>query len=430
VTRLRRAVVSLVLLVGGCGPSSTSLLVTIVAAPGTPAPDSVRVRVFDEGGALYGFTSFAAPAPGADGSLGTVLVYAEPDQGLRVQAQGLKSQALVTEGVVLSRVTAGKQVAVSLTLGPQRPADRDGDGVPDLLDNCPEVSNDDQLDSDRDGTGDRCTQDAADAGVADGPPAADGPSAPDAAAAVDAATAPVRDAGVDVCRGPGCGSGPLGATCAAGTDCASGHCTDGVCCGSADCGGPCRSCDQPASRGTCHDLPAGEAAPGDGCSMEPASSCGRNGKCDGRGRCQTYPAGTECAAPTCRRAREIDVSTCDDDGSCVPGASHACPGRFGCRGDACAASCALASECNEESYCVKGDCSARLSAGSACTSHDQCGTDFCADGHCCLSPSCAQGAYCGGPGGICLNKIFTGSTEPCTADYMCQSGHCQGGRCQ
>ena len=35
-------------------------------------------------------------------------------------------------------------------------ADSDGDGVDDAIDNCPEVSNVDQLDSDSDGTGDAC----------------------------------------------------------------------------------------------------------------------------------------------------------------------------------------------------------------------------------------------------------------------------------
>src|SRR5690606_15481854 len=36
------------------------------------------------------------------------------------------------------------------------PPDTDGDGIPDAADNCPSVSNPDQLDSDDDGTGDAC----------------------------------------------------------------------------------------------------------------------------------------------------------------------------------------------------------------------------------------------------------------------------------
>lgn len=36
------------------------------------------------------------------------------------------------------------------------PSDRDGDGVPDERDNCPDVANSDQADSDKDGVGDRC----------------------------------------------------------------------------------------------------------------------------------------------------------------------------------------------------------------------------------------------------------------------------------
>jgi cysteine-rich repeat protein len=35
-------------------------------------------------------------------------------------------------------------------------ADRDGDGIPDLTDNCPDVANADQADGDGDGTGDAC----------------------------------------------------------------------------------------------------------------------------------------------------------------------------------------------------------------------------------------------------------------------------------
>jgi hypothetical protein len=163
--------------------------------------------------------------------------------------------------------------------------------------------------------------------------------------------------------------------------------------------------------------------------VAPPSSCGRTGKCDGRGECQLHPAGTECAPASCRRAREYEASTCNGQGRCVPGASRECNGGFGCRGDTCAASCAAVGECNESSYCVQGDCHARLPAGTACGGDTDCATGFCADGHCCLSPECAPGAFCGGAGGICVNKIFTGSPQRCAASYECQSGFCVDGVC-
>ncbi len=48
------------------------------------------------------------------------------------------------------------------------PLDGDGDRVPDLLDNCPEVSNVDQADNDGDGRGDACDGDDDDDGIPDG----------------------------------------------------------------------------------------------------------------------------------------------------------------------------------------------------------------------------------------------------------------------
>ena len=94
----------------------------------------------------------------------------------------------------------------------------------------------------------------------------------------------------------------LGTTCASGGECDSGHCTDGVCCGSASCP-MCKACNIPGFAGTCANLPAGTPDPGGACPAEAPTTCGRDGKCDGSGACRLYVASTVCAPATCRPRR-------------------------------------------------------------------------------------------------------------------------------
>jgi hypothetical protein len=75
---------------------------------------------------------------------------------------------------------------VTIRLEAALPADRDGDGVPDPIDNCPALANPDQADGDANGAGDLCEGDGAGDGATDGgaPDAApDGPPGSDAAPA-------------------------------------------------------------------------------------------------------------------------------------------------------------------------------------------------------------------------------------------------------
>ena len=63
---------------------------TIVHGSGAPTPEAIRVRVFDGGGLLYGFTDFVAQPPSEDGHLGTVVVYPARggDSSVRIPGAG------------------------------------------------------------------------------------------------------------------------------------------------------------------------------------------------------------------------------------------------------------------------------------------------------------------------------------------------------
>jgi len=404
----RRILIALVMASLGCSSEVPASLLLTIVAPGAPAPEAVSVRTFESGGPAQAFATFPVPAAGPDGNLGTVVIYPSAPGSLRVQAQGLRQGKVISEGTARVEVGAGRQALATLTLIAALP-DGDGDGVPDDIDDCPAVPNPGQQDGDRDGRGDACSPDA---GRGDGPDLPDGvhvTTAPDAGAR--------RDAAAD--------RQPAGAACSGGGECRTGFCTDGVCCEAADCGGPCRACNLAGAAGSCRDLPADADPRAGGCAAEPPGSCGRTGKCDGQGGCQRMPAGAVCAPGRCADAAEVAPSMCKG-GMCMPGRSRQCPGGFGCKGDVCATSCGDDAECPEASYCVAPSCKPRHENGTTCGQGRECASGWCTDAHCCPVPECAPGTYCGGAGGICINKKFPGDPSPCSADYECVSGNCKG----
>jgi hypothetical protein len=211
---------------------------------------------------------------------------------------------------------------------------------------------------------------------------------PDAADPADAP--PAGDAEIDTVDQPD--SPPLianGKACSADGQCQSSQCVEGLCCNSR-CGTACSSCAVPGSEGTCSPVPAGQARAGD-CVQDPAATCARDGTCDGAGNCRTYPAGTECAPPSCAGSTEYAASACDGSGHCMAGSSRSCAPNV-CMGSSCGASCTKSTDCQSGFFCDSGACAVNHAVGATCASSEQCASHYCVDGVCCSTP-CTEGCF-------------------------------------
>lgn len=121
----------------------TSVLLHVERGTGLPDPDTLRLTIYSsEGMAL---TGQRLPATGKPSLPGQVVLY--PPQGsgtLRLHLQASLASARVGEGAATVELRSGQQVAVTISVDPGRLVDRDGDGVPDLIDNCPDHANPEQ----------------------------------------------------------------------------------------------------------------------------------------------------------------------------------------------------------------------------------------------------------------------------------------------
>ncbi len=146
---------------------------------------------------------------------------------------------------------------------------------------------------------------------------------------------------------------PLGQACTTASACASGFCSDGVCCNTA-CGAQCTACALPGLVGTCVNVPAGED-PRAVCPSEPPGSCGRAGGCDGMGRCLTYQLGTECKPLGCANGVETAAGHCDAAGVCRPGEARPCSSNQ-CSNGRCLQGCSGAASCPAGFECINAGC--------------------------------------------------------------------------
>jgi hypothetical protein len=239
----------------------------------------------------------------------------------------------------------------------------------------------------------------------------------------------------NVCVNGSCGLRPPGASCAEPTDCQSGFCAQGVCCTTA-CNTSCVSCAQAGSLGMCKPVPEDGMDPKGLCSAESAASCGRTGFCNGAGGCQLYPAGTQCAPPSCPTGSTTATlpRSCDGSGSCRPATMQSC-GAYACNGTTCNAACGADADCAPGNVCNGGSCGLKR-LGQLCAGGGECESGQCTDGVCCSSATCGNCQSCNvaGMAGMC-HPVMADDMEPhggCTPNPPCGfNGQCDGnGACR
>jgi hypothetical protein len=223
--------------------------------------------------------------------------------------------------------------------------------------------------------------------------------------------------------GPGSSAQANGAPCAAGAQCSSGICVDGVCCNTR-CEGQCESCDG-ASKGSCTAV---TGAPR-----------GNRKKCDGQGDCAGTCDGTKvdaCSYPgtskSCGAASCVDANTarpapvCDGRGGCTTAGTVACA-PYPCRNGRCEGGCQADGECTGQTFCESGKCTAKLAKAAACRRDGECSTGRCVDGVCCDAACSGDCDFCNLPGKLGTCSISVGlvcnpSKGDCDPQETCAAG--------
>jgi hypothetical protein len=180
-------------------------LLRVTFPAGGPFPDELQAWVYDDTGVLFSAIRFPEQGtlPLSAGHTGTVLVQPGPSSGpLRVHLRGFLSTVPRLDGVlVVARASLG-QAAVAIAMGTAVLPDRDGDDVPDAIDNCPLVANPGQMacpTTTMDAAAPRDSAAAMDAGAKDAvaPPDAGAPGIDGHVDAQVDVPVPIRDAMVE-----------------------------------------------------------------------------------------------------------------------------------------------------------------------------------------------------------------------------------------
>jgi hypothetical protein len=225
-----------------------------------------------------------------------------------------------------------------------------------------------------------------------------------------------------------------------------GGCVDGVCCRSV-CSGACEACDVAGVEGVCVPLPAGDRPrPGHGlCEVEPGSTCGRDGACDGAGLCRKWTLGTACGSSTCTVSTNLFVpdGECDGAGTCITSPAIPCD-PYRCKdASVCFTSCTDATQCTGSpptcnTAVTPGSCGPKPN-GATCTQDAECQSMHCVEndamgnGVCCdttCTATCMSCRIAATRGKCSLVPVGQDPRAQCPAaagaDAACKPGGCAG----
>ena len=161
-----------------------------------------------------------------------------------------------------------------------------------------------------------------------------------------------------------------GKVCKADTDCATGHCADGVCCNTA-CTGACTTCNNVGSLGTCGNVDVGKT------DSNATIPCNAPSACNGAGACkktngQACIAGSQCASLSCADGVCCNTTCATTCMACnVVGSSGVCSNIPTGQADTSPANaCTVNNRCNGLGVC-------KLAPGQPCTMGSQCASAVC-----------------------------------------------------